>query len=222
MVDPRTLPDARRALWSARDGAELVREAGFALLFAHQRPVEAGQIAEVTGFSLPAVLTLLETLAAAGGVDRDADGRLTGSAGLSLDTGPHHLSLRGRSFGTWCAYDALGIAAALGDEARIDTTCGVCQQAITVDVVGGAPDRACPERLWLADRGTDLRVDFCSPTVLLCGAEHAAAWATGQGGRGALLDLEAAAAAGRRDWASCAATGHRVLGTHAAAPAGPP
>lgn len=62
-----------------------------------------------------------------------------------------------------------------------------------------------PERLWLASGGTDLRGDFCDPTVLLCSPEHASVWAERQGGHGRALDLAEAALLGAAGWASCAA-----------------
>ena len=61
------------------------------------------------------------------------------------------------------------------------------------------------ERLWLASGGTDLRADFCDPTVLLCSSGHAAVWAERQGGRGRAVDLAEAAHIGAEGWASCAA-----------------
>src|SRR5207244_13561208 len=63
--------------------------------------------------------SMLDQLAGAGWLDRDEDGRVTGAAGLSLTTGPHRIALDGTDFRTWCAYDAIGIAAALGADAAI-------------------------------------------------------------------------------------------------------
>lgn len=66
------------------------------------------------------------------------------------------------------------------------------------------PERAGPERLWLAEGGADLRGSFSTPTVLLCGGAHGAAWADAQGGRGELLNLAEGARRGGTDWAGCA------------------
>jgi alkylmercury lyase len=63
----------------------------------------------------------LDELGAAGWIDRDGDGRVTGSAGLSMKTGPHRLEIDGAAFRTWCAYDSIGIAAALAANAQIET-----------------------------------------------------------------------------------------------------
>src|SRR5438034_190346 len=65
----------------------------------------------------------------------------------------------------------------------------------------------------LADGGGDLRGSFCTPTVLLCGEEHAADWAEAQGGRGRLLNLAAGARLGGEAWAGCASAAKRLGAT---------
>jgi hypothetical protein len=92
---------------------------GFALLLRHRRPVELTEVAEVTGLGAEAAGKAVAKLAGAGWLDLDDSGRVAGAAGLSLATGPHGLTLGDTPFRTWCAYDALGIAAALKADARV-------------------------------------------------------------------------------------------------------
>jgi alkylmercury lyase len=193
-----------KSLLPAVDAAGVLRETAFALLVREQRPLGLDYLARSTGFGLAAVRDLTANLAAGGWLDLDDASHITGAAGLSLATGPHGLTLRGTPFRTWCAYDALGIAAALEADALVDTVCGQCGKAIRIKFHGGVPDRAGPERLWLADGGDDLRGSFCTPTVLLCGDAHGAAWAQAQAGRGRLLDVAEGALQGCSEWAGCA------------------
>ena len=195
----------RRPGLPATDLHERIREVAFALLLTERRPVAPDEIAAATGTPSARLAPMLERLAAAGWIDRDKHGRVTGSAGLSLTTGPHRIAIDGTEFRTWCAYDSIGIAAALGADAAIRTECAVCGAEIALDTQGGQPPPARPESLWLASGGTDLRGDFCDPTVLLCSPEHAAAWAERQGGKGRAVDLAEAARLGAEAWASCAA-----------------
>jgi hypothetical protein len=199
-----------KPLLPAVDAAGRLREVAFALLLRDRRPIETSALAAVTGLSAEATRDAVRTLAGAGWLDLDDGGRVLGAAGLSLATGRHQLTIDETVFGTWCAYDSLGIAAALETDAWVETTCGVCQARIDLRFDGGVPDRGGPERLWLADAGSDLRGSFCTPTVLMCGDEHAAAWAEAQGGRGRLLDLTEAARLGGLDWSGCA-TAARLL-----------
>jgi alkylmercury lyase len=191
----------------AVDAHERVREVAFALILTESRPVAADELAVASGGA--DIATILDELAASGRIDRGDDGRVTGSAGLSLSDGPHHLTIGTRPFRTWCAYDALGIPAALAASARVETTCGECGTAIVIPIIDGKPQRSGPERLWLAAGGDDLRTSFCTPTVLLCGLEHGAAWAEKNNGDGELLGLDEASERGAADWASAAETALR-------------
>ena len=138
---------------------------------------------------------------------------MLGAAGMTLADGPHGLEIDGHAFRTWCAFDAVGIPAALAVDARIETACGVCGQPISVDVRAGRPSPDPSPRLWLAAGGADMRADFCTPSVLLCSEAHAQAWAERQAGRGKALSLTQAAEEGARNWASVAATAMRLVGT---------
>jgi len=199
-----------KPLLPAVDVAGVLREAAFAMLVRDRRPARLGDLARSTGLECAAVRDLTATLAGAGWLDVDEAGRITGAAGLSLATGPHKLTLGETPFRTWCAYDALGIAAALAADALVETACGQCGEPITIQFHGGVPERAGPEWLWLAAGGEDLRGSFCTPTVLLCGDAHGAAWAEAQGGRGRLLDLVEGARQGGSEWAGCAEATRRL------------
>jgi hypothetical protein len=195
----------RRPGLPAADLHERIREAAFALLLTERRPIDPDEIAISTGTPKAGLPAVLDQLGGAGWIDRDEHGRVTGSAGLSLTTGPHRLSIDGTEFRTWCAYDSIGIAAALAADTAIRTDCAVCDKEIALDTHAGQPPANRPERLWLASGGADLRGDFCDPTVLLCSPEHAAVWAEQQGGNGRAVDLAEAARLGAEAWASCAA-----------------
>jgi hypothetical protein len=199
-----------KPLLPAIDAAGRLREAAFALLLRDRSPLELTDLARLTGLGSEAVGDVVATLAGAGWLDLDDAGRVTGAAGLSLATGPHGLTIGGTPFRTWCAYDALGIAWALEADALVETVCGQCGTPIRIEFHGGVPDRADPERLWLADGGDDLRGSFCTPTVLLCGDAHGAVWAVAQGGRGRLLDLADGASQGGSEWAGCAEATRRL------------
>lgn len=187
------------------DMDELVRRAAFAQLLRTREPVDLHVLAALTGLTSQAVDTAVDRMGEVGWLDRDADGRITGSAGLSLTTGPHRLSLSYGDFQTWCAYDSLGIAGALRGNATVETTCAVCGRPIVVEVMNASADKGRPERLWLAERGEDLRTGFCAPTVLLCSPEHADEWADRNAHRGQALRLDEAVQMGAAAWAPTAA-----------------
>jgi hypothetical protein len=204
-------PDRRPTL-AAADLHARIREAAFALLLAERRPLTPGDVGGLVGMTASAISPLLDELRAVGWIDRDASGRVTGSGGLSLTDGPNKLTIDGSTFRSWCAYDSLGIAAALAADATITTACAVCGVTIELRTARGQPPTGRPERLWLAEGGADLRTDFCAPTVLLCSPSHADSWAVRLGRHGRIVDLTEAAALGAVGWASSAATVVRVRG----------
>ena len=77
--------------------------------------------------------------------------QLVGSCGLSSVPTKHRLQIRGRALFTWCAEDAVGIPAALAEDARIDSNCRHCGTQVSIDMVGGQVNRAEPPdpRLWV-------------------------------------------------------------------------
>lgn len=199
-----------RPILAAADLHQRIRETAFALILTGRRPVSADEIAAAAGVPPRAIGRLLDELGSVGWIDRDPAGSVTGSGGLSLADGPHRLTIGGSEFRNWCAYDSLGIAAALDADAAIDATCPICGTLIRIRTIAGEPSGDGRERLWLADGGADLRADFCSPTVLLCSPEHASIWAERQGGRGRAVDVGEGARIGRAAWAGCAAAAARV------------
>lgn len=188
-----------------------VRHTAFALLVRDGRPVALQQLEASLPEDVERAQTseVVERLAASGHLDRDPSGAVVGAGGLTLDDAPHRLLLRGRDYRTWCAYDAIGIPAALGVDGAISTRCGVCRRAIAVRLPAAA-DEERRERLWLAAGGTDLRAEFCTPTVLLCSPEHAASWAERHGKRGRVVDLGQAWRLGAGAWASYAREAARL------------
>ncbi len=203
--------DTKQPLLPAIDRAGQLREVAFALLLTRSRALAVTDLAAAIDASISATTETIDRLAAAGWLDVDDEGRVVGAAGLSLTKGPHSLKFGdGKQFKNWCAYDSLGIAAALTADATVETACGACDRAIRISFVGGFPSGSGPELLWLADGGDDLRRSFCAPTVLLCGPEHAGAWAEAQNGQGRLLNVVEAARLGGIDWAGCAFEAERL------------
>ncbi len=190
------------------DLPERIREVAFAHLLASGEPVSSETIAGDLGTPAASVEAATDALGAAGWLDRDEGGRITGAAGLSLSDGLHRVEIGGREFRTWCAYDALGIPAALGVDATATTFCGVCNTILTVPIHRGEPEGR--QMLWRSAGGDDLRADFCTPTVLLCSEAHGREWGRRRADHGRLLVLATAADEGRQRWAGCARAARRL------------
>lgn len=67
----------------------------------------------------------------------DEQGTVVGSHGLSLIPTQHSLTINGQSLFTWCAADAVGIPAALGTDAKIESSCFQCKKPIEITFDNG-------------------------------------------------------------------------------------
>ncbi len=152
-----------RRLVISEGPAGAVRETAFALLLAGRRPVAPAAIAAALTIPGPTPDPILVDLGANGWIDRDDDGAITRAAGLSLTDGPHRLTLGAAEFRNWCAYDSLGIGAALEADATVTTACPVCGVGISIAIEAGRPptDRSAPMagRRWRRSADRRLRAD---------------------------------------------------------------
>src|SRR5207245_4582469 len=112
-----------------------------------------------------------------------------------------------RPFWTWCAIDALGIPAGLGEDAVAETTCQLCATRVRVEFkVGKAVAASHPEaRVWDAQRleghGTT-GPPHCALMNLFCSAEHLAVWRAAHPNEpGTERDLKQIADIGSAEWA---------------------
>jgi alkylmercury lyase len=114
--------------------------------------IDRAGLVVATGLMPEKVDALLDGLAGRGLVVVEPDsGRVVGSWGLSLVPADHRLHIRGRALYTWCAEDAVGIPAGLGEDASIISNCRQCGVSVNVEMAAGQVARAEPPdvRLWV-------------------------------------------------------------------------
>jgi alkylmercury lyase len=100
---------------------------------------------------------------------------------------------------TWCAFDAIGIPAALGVDAYAVTSCPICGRELRVTLLGGRPIDDARTRLWFpAADCAHLVDDFCRHANLYCDDDHLTTARLGEHGR--VLTVTDAAATGRLTW----------------------
>ncbi len=115
----------------------------------------------VTVTELPAALRLppavveaaVENLTNRGTMVVDSNtARIVGVRGLSLVEASHRFTLEGRQLYAWCAVDAVGIPAALGADARIDSHCHHCRAPLTLELKGGRVEAPDGLVIWAVER----------------------------------------------------------------------
>ena len=130
---------------------QAIRKAAFHAILAGEAIDQAGLVA-ATGFAPETVDALLDGLTGRGLVVVEPDsGHVVGSWGLSSVPTDHRLRIRGRTLYTWCAEDAVGIPAALGEDASVASRCHLCGAPVNVEMVAGQVAQAVPldVRLWV-------------------------------------------------------------------------
>jgi alkylmercury lyase len=121
--------------------------------------------------------------------------------GLTTRTTQHGITLDGVKLWTWCAYDIVGIAAALEIDAHGSTQCGGCGLPIGVEIRGGKPDQDTVVGWLPTDVCSDVMAEFCPSALFFCSIEHLEDWRSTSDHRdGEALDLPTLADRGREEW----------------------
>ena len=123
---------------------------------------------------------------------------IVGIDGLSTLQTRHTFVLNGVALWTWCAYDIIGIASAVGGDATGTTECGLCGREISVVVRRGSPEPN-PAVGWLPEEScSDVMAEFCPSALLFCSRAHLDQWRANRAGHA--LDVESLAERGRATW----------------------
>lgn len=119
------------------------------------------------------------------------NGELIGIDGLSLRSTQHRMNLGGEELFTWCATDAVGIPAALDENADVTTTCPHCSSEIALAVRGGKADGPEDVVLWVPTSSCSHVVSqFCPEVNFFCSRAQLDEWRPQQErGEGRVLGL---------------------------------
>jgi hypothetical protein len=123
------------------------------------RAPSAARLAERLGSPVDAIREAWERLSAGRAIVLQPESReVLYAPPLSAVPTPFVAHRNGRSYFAPCAWDALGVAAMLGGDAEVETSCACCGEAMRVVVRGGelVDSRgvihfAVPARLWWSD-----------------------------------------------------------------------
>jgi alkylmercury lyase len=66
--------------------------------------------------------------------ERDKSGNVVGIVGLSQNKHPHSLTINGQTLSTWCAWDSLFLPGILKQRSKIESTCPVTKNRISITI----------------------------------------------------------------------------------------
>jgi alkylmercury lyase len=176
----------------ATDAEHQLAVRGFVALWNGQRPVPG---------DLDADPATIQSMQQHGRIVIDADGRIAGIHGLSTRPTAHRITHHGQVIHTWCAFDAIGVPAALRLDAQPTTTCPTCGRQRHVTFTNGEPTADPNLRVWLPTYCDNVLNDICAHANLYCNPQHLADH-TPPPGRP--LTIPQAATMGRATWADAA------------------
>lgn len=164
------------------------------------RPVTEDELAQATDLQ---PTTIARALSDWHGIYRDSARRVIGYWGLTISETRHRLRVDGRSLYTWCAWDTLFIPELLGISARVESSCPVSGDRIslTVNPDGAEPDGLRPYVSFLAPDPSKVAEDvvrhFCHFIHFFATERAGADWVAQHPGT-LLVTLEQAWDLGRR------------------------
>ena len=122
--------------------------------------------------------------------------------GLSTRPTNHRMRLGNHAWFTWCAADAIGIPAALGEDGLVFTECPHCSTEIVIPIDAGVPDAHEDILLWLPTANcSHVVTQFCPDVNFFCNSVHLDSWRSQAGEPvGETLSADEAAELGRQWW----------------------
>lgn len=128
----------------------LVSYAAFQAIFGGEA-LTVPEIESNTELQVETAADLVPRMLAEGRLRASQDGeRVTGAGGLSLDPSRHTLQMNGRTFGVWCALDAVGIPAGLEADAVVESACAETGEPLRIEIDKGRIVREQPADLTIS------------------------------------------------------------------------
>lgn len=199
MTDPCCEPAASMLSDGLNDAARELAVRGFEAVWAGR----ARDPVELLGRDPSVVAEVVDALVTRGRCEVDGDGRLVGIHGLTLRSTRHAFEHASTAHSTWCAFDSIGIPAALQIDAVAVTDCPACRSMIRLELRDGEPVQFDELALWLPDASGDhLMKSFCAAADLYCSRSHLEQCVGSADGE--VADLARVLELGRATWADVA------------------
>lgn len=192
---------AGEGLWPrSRRDVRVVAGTLLSALLREDRPVEFTSLVRAAGIGARRTEEAVRRLERGGRLRRDADERVVAVAGLSLRPTEHSITFDGVRRWTWCAYDAVGILAALGEGGAVASSCRATGQPIDIRFSGPEPE-ATDVVVFFADVPVRSVVDdWCGLVGFFASESLGREWSRREGVAGSVEPVARAAEKGRAAW----------------------
>jgi alkylmercury lyase len=165
-----------------------LRSSGFRLLLETGEPVTKERWAEGAGVPSDTLDEVLASARARGRVELDAEDRLVGLAGLTVEPNRHRVDIDGEERWTGCALDAVGILGALEADGAVHSTDPHTGEPIKIGFFLGGFE------------GANVVEEWCPLVNFFTTREDAEAWVAEAGVDGEIVSLAAIASRAAEMW----------------------
>ncbi|KAM3506212.1 hypothetical protein MY11210_007651 [Beauveria gryllotalpidicola] len=154
----------------------------FRILLRTAERVKVEHVSQEMGRKMDDIMTGIRALQRRGHILLDNEGFIIGVGGLSSIPTEHHLSIDGRRFWAWCAFDVIGIFGALQASGFARSVDPSTNDNLVVNFVRGVPDET-GLKVFMADMPTGGSVcyDWCWRVRFFQFESSAEAWAQANG-----------------------------------------
>lgn len=197
--DPVDMITCDEVLRGMPEATLAVRRTAFGSLVTGQA-LSIDATATIAGLASETAREAAQLIASVGMAELEGE-TIVGIDGLTTRPTDHRILLGDVALWTWCAYDIVGIAAALAADAIGRTPCGACGQRIQVVVSEGRPEPGTAIGWLPQETCSNIMAEFCPSALLFCSKEHLDEWRSDMGaGSGEALDIQSLAERGRIAW----------------------
>ncbi len=181
-----------------------VRKAAFRRLLRTGTATPIADLASDLDRPEPEIVAAVEELKGQGRIRLDEEGRIVGTAGLSVSPDRHRIELGGRTLWTWCAYDVLGIFGALRADGTAHSASPSSGEPLEVNFHQGRPQQTSlvlfrPDEAYMSCCA-NVYEDWCPNSNFFESREAASTWAKARRLPGRVLDLAEAADLATGNW----------------------
>ncbi|MFQ6013650.1 MAG: organomercurial lyase [Thermoplasmata archaeon] len=153
-------------------------------LLSEGHPVSPERIAAALGITRDEVKTILGQLGS--GVEVNEEGEVVAVMGLSLNPTVHRLLVAGKELFSWCASDAISLAAIVQKPVRVESPDPVSGATIRLEVSPKGVVKIDPGSAvvsWVIGVDTtDIRASFCNSVNFFASPETAGEWSSNRPG----------------------------------------
>ena len=168
-------------------------------LVAKGKPVSANQIEQTAlhlNMPFEAAQSFIDEVS-----ERDESGNVVGIFGLSQKEHPHKFQVNGRTFSTWCAWDALFLPGMLKQTAHVESSCPATKEKIKLTLTPEGVQNSEPTDAVLSiitpqatesgfDKVEEVWMAFCCHVHFFNSLDAASEWFADKSGEVTFLSIE--------------------------------